>query len=293
VRAAVVASLAEGMPESLSEELVDLGIAPLQGIGDALRAVSAAAQVGAAQAGAADWLVPDPPGPAVGPDELSLVDEPDAKLTLRVAGVPVPAGVVVTAEHAGAAADTLGYPVVVKVVSPALPHKSDVGGVAVGLEDADQVAAAVGRMAGLGDRFLVEQMVTDAVVELVVGVRRDPETGLVLTVGAGGVLVEVLRDSASLLLPTSRAEVLAALEGLRVWPLLHGFRGRSASPEAAVTAILRIAECARGVGDRLVELEVNPLLACPGRAVAVDALLTVAAHHPVDGADVVVEEALR
>ena len=176
----------------------------------------------------------------------------------------------------GEAADLLGYPVVLKVLSGTLAHKTDVGGVAVGLPDREQVEAAAARMRFLGDGFLVEAMVSDAVAELVVGVRRDPHTGLVLTVGAGGVLVEVLRDSASVLLPTTRAEVADALGGLRVWPVLQGLRNRSADVEAVVTAVLDIAECARSQGGGLVELEVNPLLACPDGAVAVDALLRVA-----------------
>ena len=288
--AAVVSSLAEGMPESQAEELVAHGIVPLQGIDDALRAVQAAAQIGAAQAGAESWRAPDPPVPAPADDAVAQLDEAEAKQVLRTAGVRVPAGVVAAEAETGPAADLLGYPVVLKVLSDAVAHKSDVGGVAVALPDRKQVEAAAARMRFLGERFLVEAMVSDAVVELVVGVRRDPHIGLVLTVGAGGVLVEVLRDSASVLLPTTRAEVADALSGLRVWPVLQGLRNEPADVEAVVTAVLDIAECARGQGGGLVELEVNPLLACPHGAVAVDALLRVARPRLPDQAAPLTQE---
>ena len=271
-RAAVVSSLAEGMPEPLAQELFSLGIVPLQGIGDALSAVKAAARIGAFQAGAGTWKPPYPPTP-VGEEPVVQLDEAEAKAVLATAGVCVPAGMAVTPAEAGAAADSVGYPVVVKVLSSTIAHKTDLAGVQVGLHSRDQAESAVAGMEALGERFLVEAMVTDAVAEILVSVRSDPHTGLVLTVGAGGVLVEVFQDAASLLLPTSREEVCRALRALHVWPLLDGARGRSADVDSVATAILGIAECARDLSGALVELEVNPLIACTGRAVAADALL--------------------
>lgn len=273
-RTAVVTTLAEGMPEPLAQELLAAGIVPLQGIGDAVRAVAAAAQIGIAQRAAGCWLPPDPPGPpgpTVHGNAAVQLDEAAAKGLLRAAGVNVPDGVVVQdAWECGDAADRLGYPVALKLVSSTVAHKSAIGGVATDLRDRQEIQAAFATMCGLGERFLVEAMVRDARVELLVGVQRDPHTGLLLTVGAGGVLVELLEDSANALLPTSRAEVLAALQRLRIWPLL------TADVDAVVTAVLRIADCARDLGDALVELEVNPLLVCHGRAVAVDALIRMA-----------------
>ncbi|CAA9329932.1 MAG: Acyl-CoA synthetase clustered with carnitinyl-CoA dehydratase [uncultured Nocardioidaceae bacterium] len=274
-RAAVVSSLPEGMPEPLAQELFGLGIVPLQGIGDALSAIEAAARIGACQAEAGTWGPPYPPAP-LGEETVVRLDEAEAKAVLAATDVRVPAGTAVPGEEAGAAADSLGYPVVVKVLSPAIAHKTDVAGVEVGLQNRNEVESAVDRMRTLGERFLVEEMVTGAVAELLVSVRRDPHVGLVLTIGAGGVLVEVLRDAASLLLPTSRHEVLGVLAALHVWPLLIGARGRSADLESLVTAVLGIAECARDLSGALLELEVNPLIVCTDRAVAADALLRMA-----------------
>jgi acetyl-CoA synthetase len=131
-------------------------------------------------------------------------------------------------------------------------------------------------MAGVAERFLVERMVGDPVLELLVGVQRDPRLGLGLTVGAGGVLVELVDDTVTLLLPARRSEIRAALTRLRVGPVLQGFRGRSADLEAVVDAVEAIAGFATGHADRLLELEVNPLLVLPDGAVAVDALVRLA-----------------
>ena len=167
-------------------------------------------------------------------------------------------------------------PVAVKAVGQALVHKSELGAVALGLRDAGDVAAAATRMAGLGEAILVEPMLDDGVAELLVGVVRDPQVGLCLVLGAGGVLVEVLADRALLLLPTTAADVRAALLGLKVAPLLQGFRGRPAGDvDAAVAAVLAVARFAAAHADRLVELDVNPLIVRPAGlgAVAADVLI--------------------
>jgi acetyl-CoA synthetase len=188
----------------------------------------------------------------------------------------VPPGEVVNADEAAAAAARIGYPVVVKAVSDTLAHKTEAGGVQLNLRTAAQVATAVASMAALSDRFLVESMATGAVAELIVGVGRDPQFGLYLTLGAGGILVELLKDSRILLLPSSRDAVLAALRALRIWPLLEGFRGRPAADiEALVDAVLAVAGYALAHAQQLQELDVNPLLALPVGcgALAVDALI--------------------
>ncbi len=133
----------------------------------------------------------------------------------------------------------------------------------------------VGRGGGTG-RLLVERFTPDVVAELIVGLHRDPQLGLLLTVGSGGTLVELAADSATLLLPVSEAEIRETLPGLRCAPLLEGYRGRApADVDAAVAAILGIARFAIEHRDRLEELDVNPLgvRARDRGAVALDALI--------------------
>jgi acetate---CoA ligase (ADP-forming) len=177
---------------------------------------------------------------------------------------------------------------VVKAVGKDFLHKSDLGAVMLGLNSAAEVSKAVRsiaqsvRSASAGAdkvevrNFLVEKMMTGAVAELIIGIHRDEQFGPALLIGAGGILVELVADSVSLLLPTDRAAVAEAIESLSVSRLLAGFRGAPAGDiEAAVDAILGIAAFAEDHWDRLLELDVNPLMVLPAGkgVVAADALI--------------------
>ncbi|MGP4019867.1 acetate--CoA ligase family protein [Saccharopolyspora sp. 5N708] len=269
----VVSSLPEGLPEPIGQQLLSQGVAPMQGVADCLAAIAAAAAIGAARRRADSTAPLEIPAAVTG--ERYQLDEWAAKRALAAAGLAVPEGVVTSADDAPQAAARLGFPVVVKAVSADLAHKSEVGGVRLGLTSEQQVREAVAGMAALSDAFLVERMIGGVVAELIVGVHRDPQFGLALTIGAGGVLVELVRDSVTLLLPVSREQIRDALRELRIWPLLAGFRGPGADVAAVVDAIAAIVEHARGNG-RLVELDVNPLLALHRGAVAVDVLVSEA-----------------
>jgi acetyl-CoA synthetase len=253
----------------------------MQGIGSCLTAIAASDLVGAAQA-EVDQILPLPSLGVVPHDAVVSWDEVTAKAALAAYGLGVPASALTDdAVEVPRLAAGLGYPVVLKAVVDGLAHKSEVGGVRVGLDSDDAVRRAVADMAGLararpGMRFLVERMVHDVVVELIVGVQRDPRLGLGLTLGAGGVLVELVDDTATLLLPVTRADIRHALAGLRIGPVLEGFRGRTADREAVVSAVEAIASFATDRADRLVEIEVNPLLVLPEGAMAVDALIRLA-----------------
>jgi acyl-CoA synthetase (NDP forming) len=293
-RAAVVTSLPESLSEQVADSLVAQGIAVLRGLDGALAAVAAAATVGEA------WRHPVTPvtGPVAGADGADGADGPDggaaagqapvaldewaAKQVLAAYGLPVPAGELLPGgdpDAAVAAALRLGFPLVAKAAGAGLEHKSEQGAVLLGLADVEAVRQAAVRLGRLGDRLLLERMVPGAVAELIVGVRHDPQFGYALTVGAGGVLVEVLQDVVTVLLPSSRDEVLAALGRLRIAPVLRGYRGRPAADLGAVAdavaAVIRYVEESAGA---VTELDVNPLLALPrgtgdGGAVAVDALV--------------------
>jgi len=208
---------------------------------------------------------------------VELLDEAKSKSVLAKYGVPVPVSKVVrdTGEAAAAAAE-IGFPVVVKALGVA--HKTDVGGVSLGLTTEDAVVAAVGGMTHLAASYLIERMVEDVVAELIVGVARDEQFGPYLIVGGGGILVELMRDNRSILLPVDRERVLATLESLKCAPLFAGFRGRPrADLSAAADAILAIAGLVEDDPAAIAELDVNPLmLLAEGRGVvAADVLLSL------------------
>jgi acetate---CoA ligase (ADP-forming) len=187
-------------------------------------------------------------------------------------GVPkvVPVG---SAAAALAAAAEIGYPVVLKTDEPAIQHKSDVAGVALGLTAPGELAEVYEVMsARLGPRALVCESVP-AGVELALGLARDPELGPLIVVGAGGVLVELLADRVVALPPVSDPQARALVTELRVQRLLAGVRGAApASMDAVAAAITGLSQLAVELGDELEALDVNPLICGPDGAVAVDAL---------------------
>jgi acetate---CoA ligase (ADP-forming) len=192
-------------------------------------------------------------------------------------GVPVvPSELAPDESAAVAAAEGFGYPVVLKAAAEGLGHKSDVGGVRLGLTSAEDVRRAHREIrATVGGIGTLVQPQRDGGVELLVGVVRDPNWGLVLAVGLGGVWVEVLKDSALRLLPVDAAEVREALGELRGAKLLQGARGTEpADLDAVAETVARVCALAEALGDDLESLEINPLLVRGARIEALDALIT-------------------
>lgn len=270
-RAVTVSTLHESMPDEVAERLSAAGIAPLLGLDDAITALEAASFIGAA------WER-DPPDMLLQPIHTGdapprLIGEHAAKTGLAAYGLAIPQGVLCPVEDAPAAARRLGFPVALK--TSALAHKTEAGGVALNLASEAEVEAAARHMAKLGGEVLVERMIEGVVCELIVGIKSDPQFGLALVVGAGGVLTELLRDSTTVLLPAERQEIAQALDRLQVSRLIGGFRGREGDRAAAISAIEAVARFAVDHAAVLVELDVNPLMVLAPRkgAVAADALI--------------------
>jgi acetyl-CoA synthetase len=270
-----VSSLPENMQEDDAKALLTDGVLPMQGMGDALTAITHGVEFTAARAG---WekLVPLRKVARIDVGKARLLSEYESKHLLGRHGLELPPSRIAGTIEAASTAAALGFPVAIKIHSDKIAHKSDVGGVKLGLRSRADVTDAVASMSHLGDRFLVERMVEGAVAELIVGVVRDPQFGPTLTIGAGGVLVEMLKDAAVMLLPVTAEEIREKLMSLRVARLLEGFRGKPRGDiRGTIKAILAIADFAERHADRLVELDVNPLFVLPeGRgAVAADALV--------------------
>jgi len=212
------------------------------------------------------------------------LDEAAAKDVLAARGVPVNASrLAVSVDAAVAAAEVLGYPVAMKIASPDVVHKSDVGGVRLGLRTAAQVRDAWGEIldntkravpAARIDGVSVQAMV-GGTLELIVGARRDPQFGPVVVLGAGGVLVELLPDRAIARAPLAAADVRRLLESLPVWPVLAGYRGATLALDAVVDAIVRVSWLAHDLAGRDFELDVNPLRVWETGCCAVDARLRI------------------
>lgn len=261
----ILASLPENMPEAVAEQLFEFGLVPFVGMDEALTAISAAAWLGTRRPEAAPLLHSGEPV------ALRTLSEREAKEALAAHGLAVPGSAEVQdASAAGSVAREIGFPVVLKGLG--IAHKTEQGAVRVGLRNIEEVEAAARLMPAKA--FLVEQMVQGAVAELLVGVTLDPAHGYVLTLAAGGVHTEILKDSATLLIPASVAEVQTALDSLRIAPLLNGYRGAPAADRAAIVAAVQaVQDFVTENQGRVSEVEINPLLCRADSAVAVDALI--------------------
>ncbi|AYG68940.1 MULTISPECIES: acetate--CoA ligase family protein [unclassified Rhizobium] len=271
-RAGILATLPENMPEAIAEQLIEGGIVPLCGISEALAAADIASGIASA------WNRPQPLpllSAAANSDEIETLSEAEAKAELAAAGLAVPPGkTAATANEAADCAEQLGFPVVLKALG--IEHKSDVGAVKLNLWDRNAVRDAAEGMASVAREFLVERMIDRPLAELIVGAVRDPVVGLTLTVGAGGILVELLEDSVVLPLPMTKAEVLDRISRLKVRKLIEGYRGTPGSSlEIVADAVLSAAEYVVKNAAQLEELDINPLMVLPESRgiIAADALI--------------------
>ena len=261
---AMVATLPECMPEAVAETLLRGGVIPFHGLREALHAASAATK----------RPLPDLAIDLVNPDVLGsydLLTEAEAKTDLQAFGVIAPkAALFDDPADARTACAKLCAPFVLK--GQGFAHKSENDAIRLGLETGDAVEEAARTITA--DSFLVEEMVTGSVAEILVGVVHDPAHGFVLTLGAGGIMTEVMRDTVQLMIPATRQSVSEKILQLRCAALLRGFRGKEpAHLESILDNVMAVQDYVMANSSVISEIEINPLICTPTRAVAADALI--------------------
>ena len=260
---ALLASLPENMPEDRALQIAKAGLVPLCGLEVGLAAIASVASVH-----------PAPEASVIAAPRLGqthILDEITSKAILSDYGVDLPHYIVVAQDKLPATLP-FPYPVVLKAIGEA--HKSEVGGVIIGLSDQTELKRAMLEMDQ--QRYIIEEFITDSIVELLVGIVGDPAHGYVLTLAAGGVFTELLRDSVSLSLPVNQNDILNALQQLKLAPMLTGYRGKPAVDKPAlVKAVLAMQTCVLDRRASLAEIEINPLILTSKSAVAVDALIRI------------------
>lgn len=270
------------MPAALQQRYAQIGVSVYEDATRAVAAVAAMGRLGAGFAGAGSVARPAVE-PVVLPDQPQ--SEAEAKRNLAAHGITCSREeLCTTPQQAVAAAQAIGFPVVMKIVSPDIPHKTEIGGVLLGL--ADDAAVAAG-FATLNDRartacpgaridgVLVAQQVAGG-VETIMGVKNDPVFGPVAMFGLGGIFAEVLQDVAFRRCPFSEDEARALIARTRGAALLQGARGRPRADVAAAARLLsRLSVFAAGAGDQIASIDLNPVVILPeGQgAVALDALI--------------------
>ncbi|MEM7209976.1 MAG: acetate--CoA ligase family protein [Pseudomonadota bacterium] len=257
--AAILATMGETIDESIAQKLIADGIVPMLGMKQAIVAVEAAHKIGRAQTGLPQLPLID----ATSRDGVARnVDEWRATGLLKQSGLSVPEMALVSSVgDAVEKADIIGYPLVMKIVSTEIVHKTDAGGVVLNLKDAASVRKAAEGLLQISDELMIAKMIDGAVAEMIIGVSRDPLFGPYLMIGLGGVTVELIRDRRVLLLPAYADDIRAAILDLKLSPLLTGYRGRPhADVEAIVHAVASVAEFVDAYRDQVVDVEINPLL---------------------------------
>ncbi len=270
---AVLATLPENLPESVCEQLMEKNIPAFGGIEEALDAVAAAAFVGSAID-----LLNYSTKPLLQTHHLIespiVMSEYDAKRILLHAGLPVATAFQArSVDESIEAAESVGYPLVIKVSG--LAHKTEQGGVILNVQTEDALRTHAGYLLTSCDVVLLESYHQGAIAELLIGVVREPDGLFKLTVGAGGILTELMRDTVSLLLPVSAEQLQQHIAKLRIHQVLEGYRGQAAADvPSIINAITKLCEWVEANADHLCEVEINPLLCLQSGAVVVDALIS-------------------
>ena len=288
IPAAICSTLPENMDEKTQRILISAGAAPMQGLHEALNAIAGSAWY----ADRRSVILDDTPG-ALSPGSgksgpFAIVDEALAKQRLSEARLTIPEYRITNAADAPTAYLSLGGPVVLKMLSPNLPHKTEAGAVRLQLKSVETVAAAVKQMqqdvaaydeSAVTDRFLIEKMVGTPIAELMVGLRCDPQFGYAMTLASGGILVELIGDAVTVLLPATRAGLETALDRLRIARLLDGYRGRPvADRPAIIDALMLLADYVIASDGEIAELEINPLFVFENGVCVIDVLMRSASR---------------
>ena len=217
-------------------------------------------------------------------EHRTLLKEIESKQLLQEAGVSVTnTELAINPENARVHADRIGYPVVLKIVSPDIVHKSAVGGVRVGLEDAEAVTAAFDEIIASAKSAVPDAGITGVAVqnmvpegtEVIVGMTTDPQFGPVMMFGLGGIMVEILKDVSFRLVPLTERDAAQMVKEIKGDTLLNGVRGKPPADKAALCrAILNVAGFIEQHPE-IKELDLNPMIAYPNGAIAVDARIVL------------------
>ena len=282
IPAAICATLPENLDFQTRNTLIKQGVAPMQGLHETLNAIKSAVWWNERRTYLSNH--PYEALSATGDHGTSVtINEAEGKRLLREAGFRVPVGGLASSKVATSIADKIGYPVVLKMMGPKLLHKTDAGAVTLNIKSQEALEQAITSMqasvqaydpVATTDLFLIEKMANPPLAELVVGLRQDPQFGWVLTIGSGGILVELIGDAKTLLLPTSVEAIEKALKGLKVAQLLNGFRGANCADFSCLAqTILDLSTWVLKKETQLQEVEVNPLFVYETTSLAVDALI--------------------
>ena len=205
--------------------------------------------------------------------KIKTYSEYESKLILKKNKIPIPKSLVTNKKNILRDSKKIGFPLVAKINSNTVFHKTEIGGVVTNINSEKELKKKTNKFTG---NILIEKMITDNVFEMIIGIKNDNEFGPTIILGAGGIYTELFKDTTTLLLPLTKRMIVEEIKKLKFSKILFGFRGKNSGDlDALVSSILKIAKFAENNYDKISEVDINPLIVCKkGKGVfAVDALI--------------------
>ena len=281
--AAICSTIPENFDKETRDLLISIGVSPMQGIHEALLAISHAVTWNKNRANILEKKLNSVFEVLGNPDQLRVLDEQDSKSLLKKNGFNIPEGVVCLDKIDSNDLSSLSFPVALKMVSSKILHKTELNAVILNIKSELELKAAFENMRSsvsnvapdlLSDKYLVEEMANTPIAELIVGIRSDTQFGLALTIGSGGVLVDLIGDVSTIILPTHSGEIKEVIKRLKVFKLLDGFRGKpKVKLDFVVDAIMKLIIFAQENLNSISEIEINPMFVYEDSVLMVDALI--------------------
>ena len=273
-RAAIIASLPETLPKHIRDKCLKSGIVPLQGLKESLYAIHCSILTG--QAWSKFNLLKVFKSNNKIRSLKKTYSEYQSKKILRGYGIGIPKSILSNIKQAVADSKKIGFPLVMKINSNQILHKTEIKGVFTNINSETEIKKSLKHLSKLGNEILIEKMIQDQVTEMIIGIKIDDQFGPVIIVGSGGIYTELMNDSVTLLLPLKKSIIIKSINDLKISKLLKGLRGKPKGDiQATVQAIMKLGKFAEKNASRLIEVDINPLIVRPkGKGVvAADALI--------------------
>lgn len=257
--AAIITSLPETLPKHIRDKCLKSGIVPLQGLKESLYAIHCAILTGKAWSKFNSLKIFKLNNKIR--NFKKTYSEYQSKNILYNYGINIPKSILSNPKRAVLDSKTIGFPVVIKINSKQIQHKTEIKGVFTNIYSETEVKKSLKHLSKLGKEILIEKMIKDQIAEMIIGVKIDYQFGPVIIIGTGGVHTELINDSITLLLPLKKSIILKAINDLKIGKLLKGYRGKPKGDiKAIVQTIMKLGTFAEKNTSRLIEADINPLI---------------------------------
>ncbi len=267
----IISSLSDTLPRYLREKCFKSGVVPLQGMSESLLAISNSIKTAKAWNNFSEIKIPKNIRKLK--KKNKTYSEYESKLILKKFRISIPKSLITNKKNILRDYKKIGFPLVAKIHSDAVFHKTEIGGVVTNITNENELKQKTKKFKG---NILIEKMITNSIFEMIIGIKNDSQFGPSIILGAGGIYTELFKDTTTLLLPLNKKIILDEIKKLKFSKILFGFRGKdSGDIDALVNTILKVVVFAKKNSDKISEVDINPLIVCKkGKGVfAVDALI--------------------